>query len=57
MFTRGTIYQGTVYLEKFGALDDASAGGNNFAGITELRNSGSGYFLMGNGNPDIFKLI
>ncbi|MBK6952496.1 MAG: T9SS type A sorting domain-containing protein [Crocinitomicaceae bacterium] len=55
MFTRGTIYQGTVYLEKFGALDDASAGGNNFAGITELRNSGSGYFLMGNGNPDIFQ--
>jgi len=55
MFTRGTVYQGTAYLEKFGANDDASAGGNTFSGNAELRNTGSGYLLMGNGSPDVFQ--
>ncbi len=52
MYTRGTTYNGTSYLEKYGANDDASAGGNNFIGDCELRNSGSRYFLMGNGTAD-----
>jgi hypothetical protein len=56
MLTRETEYHGTVYLEKHGSLNDASAGGNLFHGNTELRNSGSGYFLMGNGLPDVFDL-
>ncbi|MBK9590062.1 MAG: hypothetical protein IPO32_00755 [Crocinitomicaceae bacterium] len=44
MLTRENEYFGTAYLEKHGALNDASAGGNIFHGNTELRNSGSGYF-------------
>tara|TARA_R110002050_G_scaffold97893_3_gene203434 strand:+ start:18618 stop:27962 length:9345 start_codon:yes stop_codon:yes gene_type:complete len=52
--TRGTTYSGTTYLEKNGASDDASVGGNHFVGNTELKNSGSRYFLMGNGVADAF---
>ena len=55
MLTRGTTYSGTTSLEKTGATDNSSAGGNTFVGNTVLTNSGSGYFLMGNnGNPDTF---
>ncbi|MGB0403594.1 MAG: T9SS type A sorting domain-containing protein [Salibacteraceae bacterium] len=50
--TRGTTYSGTSDLEKTGTTDDASAGGNTFTGACTLRNSGSRYFLMGNGTPD-----
>lgn len=50
--TRGTTYSGTSDLEKTGATDDASAGGNTFTGACTLRNSGSRYFLMGNGTAD-----
>jgi hypothetical protein len=52
--TRNTLYNGTAYLQKSGGTDDASAGGNTFIGNTELKNSGSGYFLMGNGSSDNF---
>lgn len=55
MVTRGTMYRGTAYLEKTNASHDGSAGGNTFVGNTELRNTGSGYFLMGNGTPDVFQ--
>lgn len=54
MFTRGTSYSGNVRLSKTGANNDASVGGNSFGGNTTLDNSGSGYFLMGNGVPDVF---
>jgi len=54
--TRGTLYQGTSYLEKTGATSDASAGGNTFNGNCELVNTGSGYFMMGNGFPDVWDL-
>lgn len=55
MRTDGTNYSGTARLEKTGGIaNDASAGGNNFSGDTELHNSGSNYFLMGNGSPDVF---
>lgn len=50
--TRGTTYNGTAYLEKTGATDDVSAGGNDFKQDVELKNSGSRYFLMGNNHPD-----
>ena len=56
IFTYGTHYAGTAYLEKNGAFNDASAGANKFDQKTDLVNSGSGYFLMGNGNPDTFRL-
>lgn len=52
--TRGTTYQGSSYLEKTGASSDASAGGNTFTGNLEMVNSGSNYFLLGNGTADIF---
>jgi hypothetical protein len=55
MITRGTIYRGTAYLEKTNASHDGSAGGNTFTGNTELRNTGTGYFLMGNGAADVFQ--
>lgn len=47
-----TRYRGLTYLEKTGSLNDASAGGNRFDENVELRNTGSGYFMMGNGYPD-----
>jgi len=55
MVTRGTMYRGTAYLEKTNASHDGSSGGNTFVGNTELRNTGTGYFLMGNGTPDAFQ--
>ena len=55
ILSRGTTYSGTASLEKTGATDNSSAGGNTFVGNATLTNSGSGYFLMGNnGNPDTF---
>jgi len=54
VYTRGTVYSGTVTLSKTGSLNDASVGGNTFTGNTILNNSGTGYFLMGNGSPDVF---
>lgn len=55
MVTRGTMYRGTAYLEKTNAASDVSVGGNTFVNNVELRNTGTGYFLMGNGSPDIFQ--
>jgi hypothetical protein len=58
--TRGTIYNGTTYIEKTGATANNSTGGNVFNGTTELRNSGTAEFRMGNGAanaPDIFNGI
>lgn len=51
-----TRYDGTATLEKTGATDDASVGGNYFGGDAILTNSGSRYFMMGNGNPDTFAM-
>ncbi|MEZ4936371.1 MAG: hypothetical protein R2799_02120 [Crocinitomicaceae bacterium] len=55
MVTRGTTYNGTSYLEKTGATDDQSVGGNLFVGNCELANSGSDYFMMGNGTADVWQ--
>ncbi|MBL4708481.1 MAG: hypothetical protein JKY48_08600, partial [Flavobacteriales bacterium] len=52
--TRGTTYSGTGALTKNGASDDASIGGNSFTGNVVMTNTGSGYFMMGNGSPDTF---
>jgi hypothetical protein len=54
ILTNGVTYGGTAALEKTGGLDDASIGNNIFNGATTITNSGSGYLLMGNGNPDQF---
>ena len=53
--TRGTTYNNSAYIEKTGASSDASVGGNTFMGNTELKNSGTGYLLMGNGVADNFQ--
>ncbi|MEQ9567617.1 MAG: hypothetical protein RLN85_17725, partial [Pseudomonadales bacterium] len=52
----GCTYNGTpTYLEKNGAASNNSNGGNIFnGGNTTIVNSGSGYLLMANTNPDIF---
>jgi hypothetical protein len=50
----GTTYNGTAYLEKKGATDNAGNGGNTFNGATTLVDSGSGYLLTANVSPDVF---
>jgi len=40
----GAIYNGTTYLEKTGAANNDSSGGNTFNGPTTIANSGSGWF-------------
>lgn len=53
-FLQGATYNGTTYIEKTGATNNASNGGNTFNGATTLANSGSGYLLTANTAPDIF---
>ncbi len=35
--------------------NDGSSGNNTFGGAFSVTNTGAGYFLMGNGNPDIWQ--
>lgn len=51
---RNTTFQKTTAITKTGASNDASSGNNIFNGITTMTNTGSGYLLLGNGNPDQF---
>ncbi len=51
---RNTTFQTTTVITKTGATNDASVGSNVFNGSTTFTNSGSGYLLLANGNPDIF---
>ena len=53
--TTGTTYRGTAYLEKTGGGSNSSHGGNTFMANTELVNSGSASFTMGNTNGDDFQ--
>lgn len=46
--TRGTTYNGTAYIEKNGAGDDASVGGNTFMQNAEFLVSGTGYLMPAN---------
>lgn len=41
-----TTFNGTTTIEKSGATNNNSAGGNVFNGTTIIKNSGSGYFLL-----------
>jgi len=54
VFLDGITVNGTATIEKNGAVDDASTGGNIFTGVTTITNSGSGYLLLGNTNRDQF---
>jgi len=49
---KNTTFQNTLNITKTGATNDASSGNNVFNGAVTMTNSGSGYLMMGNGNPD-----
>ncbi|HEY5368871.1 MAG TPA: T9SS type A sorting domain-containing protein [Hanamia sp.] len=51
---RNTTFQQTVNVVKTGASNDASSGNNIFNGSVIMTNAGSGYLMLGNGNPDQF---
>lgn len=51
----GCNFSGTVTSTKNGASNDGSIGNNTFGGAFSVTNTGTGYFLMGNGNPDIWQ--
>lgn len=54
IFLNGMSVGGSSILEKTGANDDDSTGGNTFTGLTTVTNSSSGQFNFANTNPDIF---
>lgn len=51
---KNTTFQQTLAITKTGASNDASSGNNIFNGATTFTDAGSGYLLLGNGNPDQF---
>lgn len=54
LFFNGCIFSGTVTSTKNGPTSDAGTGNNIFDGAVNLTDSGTGYLLLGNGNPDLF---
>ncbi|HRJ29850.1 MAG TPA: hypothetical protein PLV21_06285 [Cyclobacteriaceae bacterium] len=50
----GATFNGITYLEKTGATDNTSNGGNIFNGVTTIANSGSGFFRFANTALDQF---
>ena len=52
--TRGTLYSRTALIEKTGALDDQSVGGNTFTLQASFTNSGNGNLLLGDGTFDTY---
>jgi hypothetical protein len=48
----GCTFGGTVNSTKNGTSSDASIGNNTFNGAFTVTNTGTGYLLTGNGNPD-----
>lgn len=54
IFLNGMTVGGVSTMEKTGATDDDSTGGNTFTGSCTIINSGSGQFNLANTNPDIF---
>ena len=50
----GCTFNGNLTSTKNGGSNDGSNGNNIFNGVTNLTDSGSGYLLLGNGNPDQF---
>ena len=50
----GSTFNGVSYFEKTGGSNDAGTGGNTFVGNCTIKNTGSGYFMLGNGGGDSF---
>jgi hypothetical protein len=48
----GATFNGTTNITKTGATGDGGSGGNVYNGVSAITNSGSGYLVMGNSNPD-----
>jgi len=53
-YLRGTIFNGTAFLEKNGANNDASTGGNTFNNDAIMQVTGTGYFMPANGTANDF---
>ncbi|WP_107039159.1 T9SS type A sorting domain-containing protein [Brumimicrobium mesophilum] len=54
MFSNTSIYNSPAFLEKTGAIDDLSSGGNTFNGTAILKNSGAGNLVFANLNGNDF---
>jgi hypothetical protein len=54
VFVDGCTFNGTATLTKSGASNDDGAGGNIFNSTATIANNGTGYFLTGNTNADVF---
>ncbi|MBX2965512.1 MAG: hypothetical protein KF845_05145 [Cyclobacteriaceae bacterium] len=54
VFLQGGTYNNTAHIEKTGATDNTSTGGNTFNSITTIANSGPGQFILAGTNPDTF---
>src|SRR5579872_2434014 len=50
----GGTFNGTTTLTKTGSSGDWGAGGNIYNSTCSITNSGSGYLVMGNNNPDVW---
>jgi hypothetical protein len=55
LFFNGCNFSGTVTSVKNGGTNDNSSGNNIFNGACLITNTGAGYLLMGNGNPDLWQ--
>ncbi|HEX9509538.1 MAG TPA: T9SS type A sorting domain-containing protein [Puia sp.] len=55
LYFNGCNFSGTVTSAKNGGTSDASSGNNTFNGAFAITNTGAGYFLMGNGSPDLWQ--
>ncbi|MES2732278.1 MAG: hypothetical protein V4714_11030, partial [Bacteroidota bacterium] len=54
LYLDGGTFNSNAVLEKNGATDNPSAGGNVFNGVTTITNSASGSLLLGSISPDLF---
>ncbi|MCG2615352.1 T9SS type A sorting domain-containing protein [Terrimonas sp. NA20] len=51
-YLNGAEYSGTTDFTKTGASSESSEGGNIFRGVSRIRNSGAGYYLLGDRYAD-----
>ena len=54
LYLNGSIFNSVSTLVKNGSGNDYGTGGNTFNSTVSLINAGTGFFLLGNTNPDIF---
>lgn len=51
----GAVFNSTAVLTKNGSISSSSEGGNTFNSTVSLINSGSGEWILGGSNPDVFE--